>query len=192
MDYVPLTMDLTFSDTIPNVCVDLTTIFNAGANGVSFNVNLTTTEPPTAVILSPLVTNITILDGRQFSSSVFHSLNFPQYKEKINLCLSLPPSLPHTHKTLVVVPTIVTPPMSIENAFPDTTVNFTVVAEGGALSYQWSRDGVIIRGATRATLTLVDVTIERDEGTYSCFIYNLAGNITTDDVSLTVCKYTIM
>ena len=81
--------------------------------------------------------------------------------------------------------------MSIENAFPDTTVNFTVTADGGALSYQWSRDGVEIEGATQATLTLVDVTIE-NEGTYSCFIYNLAGNITTDEVSLTVCKYTIM
>ena len=91
----------------------------------------------------------------------------------------------------MVAPTIVTQPVGIENAFPDTNVNFTVVVEGGALSYQWSRNGVEIEGATQATLTLVNVTIA-DEDTYSCFIYNLAGNTTTDDVSLTVCKYIIL
>ena len=79
--------------------------------------------------------------------------------------------------------------MDIENAFPDANVSFTVIAEGGALSYQWSRNGVEIEGATQATLTLVGVTIEGDEGTYSCFIYNMAGNITTNGVSLIICKY---
>ena len=91
----------------------------------------------------------------------------------------------------MVAPIIVTQPVSIENAFPDTNVSFTVVAEGGAVNqFQWSRNGVEIKRATQTMLTLVGVTIERDEGTYSCFIYNLAGNITTDDASLTVCKYT--
>ena len=88
----------------------------------------------------------------------------------------------------MVAPTIVTQPMDIENAFPDANVSFTVVAEGGALLYQWSRNGVEIGGATQATLTLVGVTVVRDEGTYSCFISNRAGSITTDNVSLTICK----
>ena len=88
----------------------------------------------------------------------------------------------------MVAPTIVTQPVDQEGIFPGSDVNFTVVAEGGALSYQWSRDGVEIEGATQATLTLMGVTIE-DEDTYSCFIYNMAGNITTNAVSLTVCKY---
>ena len=92
----------------------------------------------------------------------------------------------------MVVPTIVIQPMSIENAFPDTTVNFTVMAEGGLLSYQWSRDGVEIGGATQAMLTLMGVTIERDEGTYSCVISNMAGSVTTNNVSLIICKYTIL
>ena len=104
----------------------------------------------------------------------------------MSLSLPLPPSV--TLTTLVVAPTITTQPMTIENAFPDSDVNFTVVAEGGALSYQWSRNGVEIEGATQATLTRVNVTIKRDEGTYSCFISNLAGSITTDNVSLTICK----
>jgi hypothetical protein len=41
---------------------------------VSFNVNLTTMESPTAVTLDPPATTVNILDGRQFSSAVFHNL----------------------------------------------------------------------------------------------------------------------
>ena len=78
--------------------------------------------------------------------------------------------------------------MDQEGIIPGSNVSFTVVAVGGLLSYQWSRNGVEIEGATQATLTLVNVT-NADEDTYSCFIYNRAGNITTDAVSLTVCKY---
>ena len=184
MDYEPLSVNLTFSDNISNICVNVTTIFNADTNAMPFNVNLTTMEPTTAVILSPSATTINILDGRKFSI-VSHNLicqNLPDRKS--NLSLSFSPS------TLVVVPRITTPPMDQESIIPGSDVSFTVVAEGGALSYQWSRDGIEIEGATQATLTLVGVTIE-DEGTYSCFIYNRAGNTTTNDVSLTVCKYII-
>ena len=79
MDYVPLSMDLTFSDTISNVCVNLNTMFNADANAMPFNVNLTTTEP-TAVTLSPPITTINILDGRQFSP-IFQDLRIYQIGE---------------------------------------------------------------------------------------------------------------
>jgi hypothetical protein len=198
MDYTQLSMDLTFSDTAPNMCVNLSTNFNADANNVSFNVNLTTLESTTAVTLNPTATTVNILDGRQFSA-VFHNLisrNLPD-KEKLLilslsfLSLSLSVSLPlsHTLTTLVITPTIVTQPMDIENAFPGANIIFTVVAEGGALRYQWFRNGAGIAGATQATLTLVGVTVEIDEGMYSCFISNQAGNTTTIDVSLTICKY---
>ena len=84
MDYEPLSVDLIFSENISNICVNLTTMFNADTNAMPFNVNLTTTEP--AVILSPSATTINILDGRQFSI-VSHNLicqNLPG-----NLSLSL-------------------------------------------------------------------------------------------------------
>ena len=90
----------------------------------------------------------------------------------------------------MTAPSITTQPMDVDGAFPDTEVNFTVIAEGGALSYQWFRNGVEISGATQATLTLMNVNIEMDEGMYHCFISNLAGNVTTNNVSLTICKYT--
>ena len=81
--------------------------------------------------------------------------------------------------------------MDVEGAFPDTEINFTVVAEGGALSYQWFRNGEKISGATQAMLTLTNVNIEMDEGMYHCFISNPAGNVITNNVSLTICKYTL-
>ena len=98
---------------------------------------------------------------------------------------------PHTH-TLVIAPTIMTQPMSVETALPNSNVTFTVEAVGDPLNYQWSRivNGaeVPLPGATEATLTLESVTLS-EEGMYFCFISNRAGNVTTDTVSLTVCKY---
>ena len=79
-------------------------------------------------------------------------------------------------------------PESMDGVFPDSNVTFTVIAMGGALSYQWSMNGDEIPGETQATLTLVGVGMA-NEGIYSCFISNRAGNVTTDNVSLTVCKY---
>ena len=92
----------------------------------------------------------------------------------------------------MIAPTIMTQPMSVEGALPSAIVTFTVEAVGDPLIYQWSRivSGVevTISGATEATLTLESVTLA-DEGMYFCFISNRAGNVTTDTVSLTVCKY---
>ena len=83
-----------------------------------------------------------------------------------------------------------TQPMSVEGALPNATVMFTVVANGEPLIYQWSMivSGVEEPIATEAALTLKNVTLA-DEGMYSCFISNRAGTVTTDTVSLTVCKY---
>ena len=104
---------------------------------------------------------------------------------------SLSLSLSHTHALPVTAPRITTPPMDMEGAFPDTEVSFSVVAEGGALSYQWFRNDEEISGATQlAMLTLTNVNIEMDKGMYRCFMSNLAGNVTTNNVSLTICKYT--
>ena len=91
----------------------------------------------------------------------------------------------------MIAPIITTQPVNVESALPNSTVTFTVIANGKPLNYQWSGlvNGVedSIPGATEATLTLESVT-ERDEGMYFCFISNRAGEVTTATVSLTVCK----
>lgn len=66
------------------------------------------------------------------------------------------------------------------NVVSGTTVNFAVSATGTAtLTYQWSKDGVPITGATSATLTLASVT-EVDAGLYSVAITNSVAAISAD------------
>ena len=110
------------------------------------------------------------------------------YTLSLSPCSFLSLTHMHTH-TLVFTPIIVIQPESMDGVFPNSNVTFAVIAMGGDLSYQWSRNGSEISGAAQAILTLVGVTVERHEGIYSCFISNRAGNVTTDNVSLTVCKY---
>lgn len=92
----------------------------------------------------------------------------------------------------LISPAIVTQPESINGAIKNSTVNFTVIASGQPLNYQWYMvvDGpdVPISRATQATLTFEGVT-EENEGMYFCFISNLAGNITTATISLSICEY---
>jgi hypothetical protein len=59
--------------------------------------------------------------------------------------------------------------------------SLSVVASGGALSYQWSKDGVDITGATTATLT----TIATSGGTYKVVVSNPSGTV-SDTATVTV------
>ncbi len=60
-----------------------------------------------------------------------------------------------------------------------STVQFTVIAAGsGTLSYQWSKDGAALAGATTDTLTLAAVT-DAQAGAYTVAVSNLAGSVTS-------------
>jgi hypothetical protein len=66
------------------------------------------------------------------------------------------------------------------------TATFTVVASGTApLSYQWSKGGVAISGATSATYALTNVQAA-NAGSYTCTVTNSAGSVTTTAAVLTV------
>jgi hypothetical protein len=92
--------------------------------------------------------------------------------------------------TITVPPTITTQPASRTNN-AGTTATFTVAANGGALSYQWRKDGANlsnggkISGATTATLAVSMVTLD-EEGSYSVVVANTAGSITSSAATLTV------
>ena len=77
MDFTSLSVDLTFSNTTTTQCQDVSTIFAADVTAMPFNVNLTTSEAPTAVSLNPAVTTVTIQDGRQLcynkNSAIVHA-----------------------------------------------------------------------------------------------------------------------
>ena len=84
-----------------------------------------------------------------------------------------------------VAPSITSPPTAL-TAFATSNASFTVTAGGTApLSYQWSREGVELVGATAATLVLKNVATNQT-GNYSVVITNLYGSVTSSVTSLTV------
>ncbi|MFM9079591.1 MAG: immunoglobulin domain-containing protein, partial [Opitutaceae bacterium] len=64
------------------------------------------------------------------------------------------------------------------NAAAGDAVTFTVVASGASLGYQWSKGGVDLAGATRASLSLPSVQ-GSDAGTYTVRITSGASAVTT-------------
>ena len=87
--------------------------------------------------------------------------------------------------TVLVAPSIVTDPTPA-TITAGNIVAFTVAANGTApFSYQWSKNGTVIPGATLATLTLVNVQ-PTNAGNYSVLVSNAAGNATSANALLTV------
>jgi len=66
-----------------------------------------------------------------------------------------------------------------------TDVAFTVVATGNLLRYQWRLNGVNLLAATGNKLTITNVQ-PTNAGDYSVTVYNAAGVVDSDSVSLTV------
>ena len=83
------------------------------------------------------------------------------------------------------VPTISTQPQS-QAVNAGASVTFSVAATGSpAPSYQWRKDGGDLAGATSSSLTLSNVQ-SSNAGTYTVFVSNTAGNVTSNGATLTV------
>jgi Immunoglobulin domain len=85
-----------------------------------------------------------------------------------------------------VAPSITTQPQS-QTVTAGATATFTVVASGTApLSYQWSRNGAAIAGATSASYT-TPATVSSDSGsTFTVTVSNTAGSQRSNAATLTV------
>lgn len=81
-------------------------------------------------------------------------------------------------------PTITGQPSSLQ-AIAGSDAELSVVATGDSLTYQWSKDGGQVSGATSATLPLSAVT-STDAGTYTVAVTNSAGSITSSTATVTV------
>ena len=57
------------------------------------------------------------------------------------------------------------------------------VAEGAGLEYEWYHDGAVVGEATGSSLQLTDVQAE-DAGDYHVVVTNIAGEVTSDTVTL--------
>jgi len=67
-----------------------------------------------------------------------------------------------------------------------SSAQFTVTASGGALTYQWYKDGVAIAGATSAGYTVPDINQAGATGAYTVKVTNAAGSITSTPAALTL------
>ena len=76
-------------------------------------------------------------------------------------------------------PTITVQPVSADNVYAGTAVNFSVSASGGNLAYQWYRNGVAINGATSPSLARTASTLSA--GSYSVAVTNTLGTEWSDD-----------
>ena len=82
-------------------------------------------------------------------------------------------------------PTLVAQPAS-RTVVAGASVSFSVSASGfGVLSYQWSRNGVAVPGATFPTLTLDTVQVSQ-AGDYTATVTNAGGSVTSSAARLTV------
>src|SRR5437867_9905283 len=84
-------------------------------------------------------------------------------------------------------------PPSITTQPVDTTVTlgqaakFTVTATGTKpLSYQWTKNGVNITGATQASYTTPPTTLADDGSLFAATVSNSAGSVTSNNATLTV------
>lgn len=85
----------------------------------------------------------------------------------------------------VTAPTITTQPASA-SVVAGASASFTVVATGTApMSYQWSKGGSAISGATSATYTIASASAS-DAGSYTVTVANSAGSVTSGAATLSV------
>ncbi len=66
------------------------------------------------------------------------------------------------------------------------TATFSVTAGGSQLTYQWSRNGVAIAGATAAVYTTPATTSADNGALFSVVVANSAGSVTSNNATLTV------
>ena len=89
-------------------------------------------------------------------------------------------------------PVITTHPVDLLNQIPGTSVQFSVVATGESLTYQWQMDGVALTdgakytGATTNMLTVANIQFPADEGSFNVIVSNGAGSDTSDSAMLDV------
>jgi hypothetical protein len=86
----------------------------------------------------------------------------------------------------LVAPTFVSQPVSDTNAVIGDTVTFTPGVGGSPpLTYQWSKNGTNLAGATDFTLVLTNVTMA-DAGSYVLAVTNAAGGVKSQPAFLAV------
>ena len=88
--------------------------------------------------------------------------------------------------TVRTPPTITTQPAD-QTVRVGQKARFSVTATGTApLHYQWTKNGVNITGATKASYTTPRTTAEDNGALFAVTVSNLAGSVTSNNATLTV------
>lgn len=94
------------------------------------------------------------------------------------------PSTPATPVTPTKNPPVIAAQPQNQSPLNGASATFTVTATGNSLSYQWSRNGVAINGATTASYTVPNAGY-LDNGTqYSVAVTNADGSVTSNTAQL--------
>ncbi len=94
----------------------------------------------------------------------------------------------------VNAPVITAQPVKQDDILEGSIVTFNVTAVGLMLVYQWQKNGVnifnqaaIFSGTNTTMLTVFSVT-DQDDGIFRVIVSNPRGYVTSNPVTLTVCK----
>jgi hypothetical protein len=160
---------------------------NGTANGIAWIIQADSTSPPAKLIAY----NATNLNQRLYRSSDTGSRDSTGMPQKFSV-----PTIANgkvyvcTAFGLAVFgnlgPPFITTQPQAQSVVPGATVNFNAAAGGSPpLSFQWTKDGVNISGATNSWLTLSNVQANA-AGMYSARVSNAISNAISDSVQLNV------
>ena len=82
-------------------------------------------------------------------------------------------------------PTIVAQPSAVSVVAP-ASATFSVSAQGNSLTYQWTRNGTPISGATSASYTTPATALADSGALFAVTVSNPRGDTASDEASLTV------
>ncbi|MDQ1266557.1 MAG: Choice-of-anchor protein [Bacteroidota bacterium] len=96
-----------------------------------------------------------------------------------------PPAASEAAMVTIKLKPVVTQEPSHQTVKVGNSIDFTVVAKGSDLTYQWRKDGSNLSGKTSTDLHLQNVQ-KSDAGMYDCIIKNSCAEITSKTAELTV------
>ena len=157
---------------------------NGGATITSYTITATPVSGGSAVTASGSTTPITVTGLTNGTSYTFSATatNSVGTSSSSSASSAVTPILPVAITTQPIN-------LTVAQGYP---ASFTVAASGTVpLTYQWSKNGVAISGATSATYTIAAVATT-DAGNYTVTITNAAGSVTSSAATLTVQAFNVL
>ena len=157
---------------------------NGGATITSYTITATPVSGGSAVTASGNTTPITVTGLTNGTSYTFSATatNSVGTSSASSASSAVTPILPVAITTQPIN-------LTVAQGYP---ASFTVAASGTVpLTYQWSKNGVAISGATSATYTIAAVATT-DAGNYTVTITNAAGSVTSSAATLTVQAFNVL